>query len=71
MVAWGELMVKERPYSSLAQGAMQNVSNGDLVADMAHATALRREALLAVQASLRDLMPQRGDRPLATRLKNI
>ena len=71
MVAWGELMVKDRPYS-MARGAMQTVSSdGGLVAGTAHATALQREALLAMQASLRDLMPHRGEPSLAMRLKNI
>lgn len=70
MVAWGELMVKDRPYST-AQAGMQTVSNEDLVASAAHATALRREALLAMQAPLKDLMPQRGEPSLSMRLKNI
>ena len=67
MVAWGELMVKDRP----AQAGMQLASHGNLVASVSNAAGPWKEALLTTQAALREMVPAKGEAPLSTRLKNV
>ena len=60
-------MVKNRP----AQADMQLVGQGDLVASASNAGVHWKEALQTTQASLREIVPAKGELSLSTRVKNV